>query len=461
MAEEHAERDLANIINAGNLSQESECAFYCCLALPVVGCCFLNAKMILVQQGEYGFSLNNGVPQIYFAGRHFLLSPLNELQGIHNIGKPVIQVGPVTIVRVPIGSIGLAMNNSLAEILLPGVHCRNNAAFNFQNFEKLDKEMIEFGPIKIFIVRSGGVRVCYVNGRVTIFNEGRYAVCSTSFNMAQLIVTQQQNHRFSEHKVMLMGGIRMVVEGLLTYQVNDVEQLIHQLGDRELLRCIEDVSEAELARIFSSVHLEKISASSLQGHSVVGGEAVDASAEGKERAIICQKVIAAIKPILASWGVSVINFQLESTALADRAYAREYEAASLEMAKAQANLRALAAQNELLLSQSRAKAEAQRLQAEGEKAKSVAAAEARAEAVKVEAEATIKVAQSQKEALLIRVGAEADARVLESKSRNDAGEAMNDAFAQKLALSELQVQFGGALEAKNLIMMHEPIKAKH
>jgi hypothetical protein len=72
---------------------------------------------------------------------------------------------------------------------------------------------------------------------------------------------------------------------------------------------------------------------------------------------VCQKVVNYIRPIVTSWGVKIINFQLESTKLADAKYAQEYEEASLKMAKAKANTRALQFENEILLQKARASAD--------------------------------------------------------------------------------------------------------
>jgi len=60
--------------------------------------------------------------------------------------------------------------------------------------------------------------------------------------------TQQQNLKFNKHPVLLDGGISMLVEGLLTFQVTDVEMLICSLGQKDLVRALEDVTEAEIAR---------------------------------------------------------------------------------------------------------------------------------------------------------------------------------------------------------------------
>jgi len=51
---------------------------------------------------------------------------------------------------------------------------------------------------------------------------GRYAVNNPTFDMGSVIDITQENLRFQKHQVLLDGGISMVVEGLLTYQVVDV-----------------------------------------------------------------------------------------------------------------------------------------------------------------------------------------------------------------------------------------------
>lgn len=141
--------------------------FFC--AISVIGGFYLCAKQTLVEQGTYGFALNNGKPHILMAGRHLLTSPLTSFERKVSVGENVIIFGPVSIIRVPAGSFGLAMvsamcatltllltvlslplcqNNSEPEILLPGVHCRTSAAFKFERIESVEKTEIQFGPIK-------------------------------------------------------------------------------------------------------------------------------------------------------------------------------------------------------------------------------------------------------------------------------------------------------------------------
>jgi len=392
--------------------------------------------------------MNNGRPEILMPGRHVLLSPLNKFMGKYSALLDKIVVGPISIIRVPQGSLGFALSNAAPEVLLPGVHARNNANWNFQEIKTIDNELIQVGPVKFLTVKSGAVRVCYLKGKVHIYPEGRYAVNEGTFVVSTLLNTQQQNIRFAQHPVLLDGGISMLVEGLLTYQVVDVELLIKQLGDRDLLRSITDVSKAELSRVFSSIHLEQIS--SAQSHpehvaareakgeidndvkAVLGGQISKKRKEEEEgdssgqRSVICAHVVEYISPITEKWGVKIVNFQLESIKLADASYARDYEQASLSMAKAKASLRAVKAENEIVLNRANAAAQAQRIEAEGKKA-----------------------------ATVISASGEAEARKIEAQARNDAAKSMTDEFARQYALSGQQVEFARALKASVLTVLPE------
>jgi regulator of protease activity HflC (stomatin/prohibitin superfamily) len=438
----------------------------CCMT--GVGCPYVCCRQFLVSRGEYAVALNNGVPEIYFPGRHVLMSPLSELNGIYNSGSDRIVSGPLSIVRVPIGQCGLAFCDGLVQILLPGVHGYNNAAFRFQGLASLDSDLIAHGPIKIFIVRSGYERVCFDNGKVLIFKEGRYAVNSATFTVDKAIDTQMQLLRFDEHQVLLDGGVSLLVQGLLTYQIFSVQTLVYQLGDKDLRRAIEDVTEAELSKVFAAIHLEQISSPVMtEGEVAMGGH--DAGMLGKDlvsnedtvRSRICRRVENDIRPILRAWGATVISFQLESTKLADKKYAAEYEAASLQVAKAKANLRALDAQNEVLIQTSQAQAAAVQIQAQGQKLKSVLEAQAQAAAVTIEAEARVVAAEAQKKALLIAADAQAQARVIEAKSRNEAAQKMTDPFAQKFALSAQSVEFARSLKANVLTVTPDSLVGRN
>jgi regulator of protease activity HflC (stomatin/prohibitin superfamily) len=433
--EPHTSHDLYKYLNKpGETNPLLKMVMRMTCAATGLGLCYLCSKQVLIKEGQYGFNMNNGVPEILLPGRHLLSSPVNSLQSVRSSGDDRIEVGPISIIRVQQGHFGFAMNDGEPEVLLPGLHVRNKAAFKFAFAASAGELMTTFGPVKIFLVRSGTTRVCYNNGKVQIFKEGRYAVNEGTFVAAEIIKTVQQNVRFERHPVLLDGGISMFVEGLLTFQVIDVERLITELGDSDLLHTIKDITKAELARVFSGIHLEQV-ASSHSGeqapptdanNEALLGKKSEVRAEGSAstRTIICDQVLDAVRPMAEGWGVRIINFQLESTKIADQKYAMEYEEASLSLAKAKANRRAIEAQNEILLQKASAAARALNIEAEGKKS-----------------------------AVIIEAHAEAEAMRIKAKGRNDAAHSMEDQFARQLQLSQQQVEFAASLKATHLTVL--------
>lgn len=120
----------------------------------------------------------------------------------------------------------------------------------------------------------------------------------------------------------------------------------------------------------------------------------------------------------------MLNFQLESTKIADTTYAREYEEASLAMAKAKANLRAVEAENTILLQKAKAAADSKIIESEGKG-----------------------------HAIIIEAKSAAQARTIEAEARNEAASLMTNDFGREFALNGMQVDFAGALRANVLTVL--------
>ena len=436
VSKDNEEFDLAKIIqNSASMKVSGSTyvagAALCCV---VVGFCYVPCRIKLIDSGKYGFVVNSGKPYIMFPGWNSLLSPYSTYVDEYDATDSLITVGSVTIVRIPEGSVGLAMNNTQPEVLLPGTHCRNNATFKYKDTKSLDTQFIEFGQIKFLIVQTGYVRICYLNGKALVLPEGRYGINSPYFVVGPLVNTQQQNLKFEKHNVLLDGGINMLVEGLLTYQVTDAECLVKNMGAENLVRSIKDITKAELARVFAIIHLEQISSVSYNETFKDNQNQNPHLAQNETRIKICEEVMRLITPYTNSWGVTIINFQLESTKLSDEKYSHEYESASLTIAKAKAELQANAAQNKILIQRSGAEADALRIKAEGAKTAKLIAADADAKAMMVNADA---VARSM---------------VIEGEGRNKAASSMQDKFGQELALLQEKVKFANGLKATTLVI---------
>lgn len=457
--------DLDKIINKGQKNT--------CLATKLLlgGIFTMPFCSHLVESDEFGFSLMNGRVEFLTPGWHSLAHPFNKYQGAKKANSPLIKVGPVTIIRVPQSQIGLAMCGSEPEILLPGMHCRNDPSFQFKESVSINSDWISYQTIDLLIVKSGTVRISYDKGVVTMLSEGRYAVNSSTFIVGPVVSIQQKNIPFSKHKVLLDGGITMELEGLLTFQLTDVEKLMRQLGDEDtssenkkmslknsnspltlVIRALEDVIKAELARTFAGLHLEQISRGAdtqpdttdfTQATTVVEDETKESllgktsisSKEGATRDWICNHVLEQVSVIAERWGVHLIKFQLESIKVADEKFAREYEAASLAMSKAKANLRALTAENKIKLQTAQAAADAKKIEAEGSKT------------------AVIIEAKAYAESTVIKAKGNAEKFTIEAKGREEAANILTNQFSKDMMMKELDVNLISGLKAQNLTLV--------
>ena len=408
------------------------CGVLCCLTC--IGNLYLYNKTILIPEGHIGFAMNSGKPEILEPGWHCLPSPFVEFKMETPLNTNPIQVGPITIVRITEGCIGTAIENANLEILLPGTHCRRSGTFRFISEHSLSQEIIEFQQIKFLTVLTGFVRICYDNGRARILNEGKYAINTPTFTIGQSISIQQQNLKFDKHNVMLDGGIQMLVEGLLTYQITNVEKLIQNIGPEKVVESLQNVSKAEISKIFSAIHLEQISSISREeakhpklNKTFENEEKPDSEeAQNEIRIKICERVKLLVRPLVSEWGLKILNFQLESLKLTDFKYGQEYEAASLEIAKAKANLKANIAKNEIKISQTEMEAKSLQIKAEGIKKAKIIEAEGNAESMTIEA-----------------------------KARNEASLTMKDNFSKDLMMMQEKVNFARGLKASTLVISEQ------
>jgi len=98
--------------------------------------------MNLIPEGYLGFVMHSGVPEILSPGRYFFSSCFSLFQKTVSQGDMVIECGPISIIRIPQGSVGLAYNNSDPELLLPGRHVRTKSSFKYQSTQSLGSELI-------------------------------------------------------------------------------------------------------------------------------------------------------------------------------------------------------------------------------------------------------------------------------------------------------------------------------
>lgn len=446
--------DVITLVNGKEEQSLHPCSQDC--GWNTMGCvtCFwcCGSFIKLVPAGKYAIMDHSGRPYIIRPGWQFVSHPLRRFVGIYDLSQNLVQRSPVTICRVPVGSLGIANHGSNKVILLPGLHVRVDPTFTFEAFFKVNDKNYESGPIRMFTVNTGHVKICFEKGHVQILPAGRYFVNSANFVISSDIEIQQQSMRFEEHIVLLDGGIRLAVTGLLTYQITSVDDLVKRMGPEDLKRAIQDSGMAELARVFSGIHLEQISSQGSlidenegnnnreeqddSGPSSVIGKVpkkVLKSQEGNNRDLICKEVMAGLQPIVLPWGVTIINFQLELIKIADPKFNQQYEEAGLAIANAKANARAAMVKNEIGIRTKEAEAKALLIETQGQQ---------KAKLLKVETDC---------KAVISTAEAQAKARIIESDAIQESGNKVQSKFAQQTVFMDKQVEFAKHLKLTTLV----------
>jgi len=422
-------KDIEAVIQKSKASGLSCCDLttICLSSITIIGACFACKNTILINSDQYGFIVDSGNVVFLKPGWHYVGYPFMTGLVLHNISSDHIKVNNLQIIRVRQDEVGIGIDNTKLEILLPGTHLRMSGAYVFKGRKKLNEDIVE-GPVKILTVKTGTVSVCYNNGVAEILPQGRYAVNSNGFSIGSTLDITQQNLKFTQHKVLLEGGINMLVEGLLTYQIKDVAKLIKNVKIASLNTYLENIVEADLTKVFSTIHLEQIASTNYNEMKK------NDEKQAETRIFIYESIMKMIKPQADEWGVQILNFQLESTELADKKYASDYENASLQIAKSKAELKAQEAQN--LILRQKAETEAGIAQMNAETAKNVKLIKAKADA----------------DATIMQAEAKAQAIMKEGQAKATAADMMKSPYGQELALMAEKTKIAEGLKIHTLVM---------
>lgn len=424
--------EIVDIERAIQYTKKSGLSFCDVSTMLVTGITLVGLKtvckgLVLIHRDEYGFVVKSGQVIFLKPGWHYIGYPLMSSVIRHAISSDFIKVKNLHIIRIRQDEIGIGFNSTSYEILLPGTHCRVDGAYIFKGRHKLNKDIVE-GPIKLKTVRTGTVCICYNNGIAEILNEGRYIVNSNSYSVGSTLDITQQTLKFKQHKVLLDGGINMLVEGLLTYQIIDVAKMIKNVDVNVIGKYLEEMMQADLTKVFSTIHLEQISSTNYSEMRK------DDDMVSETRLFIYKSIMDMIKPQADDWGIKIINFQLESTQLADREYSLDYEKASLQIAKSKAELKAQEAQNIILKNRAETQANINQIQAETEKKVSLIKAQALAEGLILEAEAR------------------ANAIVKEGEAKAKAADLMKSEYGQTISMLQEKTKIAEGLKIHTLVM---------
>merc|ERR1719421_2182693 len=104
-------------------------------------------SIIRVMPGFVGLATSSKQPVLLGAGLHYISDPSFEWEGTKNVIDSVhIQNGPISLVRVRPGHVGLATINKAPVILDSGMHYIVEPTFELIGVNSVNDDLISLGP---------------------------------------------------------------------------------------------------------------------------------------------------------------------------------------------------------------------------------------------------------------------------------------------------------------------------
>ena len=263
---------------------------------------------------------------------------------------------------VPSGFVRICYDSGKVCVFSVGRYAVNSATFTVSSLISVRDQFLKVDEIEVLL--DGGVSLLVSATMIYRVTDAKRLVTQLSsiaedYSVEPTIHSQSLLEEFESDSEESDSESETSSEGL--FQRNNsieidadaiVDDELDQSQDEILAAAILNTARAALARVFAGVHLEHVSAPASdrilhRSRSLVtaaaGGHAADqesavlggsldiiSSREGAVRQRLCDDARKEIASTAAAWGVEVPYFQVCTTRLADKKYARDYERASLQ-----------------------------------------------------------------------------------------------------------------------------------
>jgi regulator of protease activity HflC (stomatin/prohibitin superfamily) len=318
-------------------------------AASVVGGVYLLARMVLVPDGCVGLSTHNGRPVFLRPGRYTIISPTHSYIEHVSVNQPLIKHGPITIVTINRGELGLSWKNGHQLLLEQGRHILI-APHVYKKSKKISEQFIKLGPLKRILVQQGEVGIGYDTGKLEVLQPGLHIRNSPTYRFRSFVSVQAQVKRLETLKVNTNDGIAINVGAILTYRIDDPAVAFRDVKD--VSQALQDRAEATLTSIFLHHSIDDIaptlpSTQSNRVAAVPGGMEEDDVADDQEKKgrkkgkakekgvtiadtpeetissrfsdIVREAFLSQLKDSVEDWGVTLLDMSIEQLEFNDAA----------------------------------------------------------------------------------------------------------------------------------------------
>lgn len=323
----------------------------------------------LIAEGEIGLCLNNGSPEFLSpGGRHTLWSPFRKFEGTCPLTNKIIRLGPIQIITIDQGEIGLSKRNG-ANIILerPGRYILQSPHV-FEKTVQMNQRYIELGTHRRITVPEGFVAIAFDNGKQFIISpdetkSGPYVTDSPTFSFDPnkgFQSTKIKEIKLETLTVNTKENIAARVDGVIRYHVADPKRAF--FGVEDVHAAIKLQAEATITSVFAQLSIDQISMS-------LSTTSVGKNEENVPDDFIHQATdlfIGEFKNVVEKWGIKLDNLNIFSMEFIDESFRDSLRDRAKQRMETATNLANLNAINEVALKNSEREAKQRLLQADAE-----------------------------------------------------------------------------------------------
>lgn len=342
----------------------------------------------LIKDGELGLSLNNGIPQFLGpGGRHTLWSPFNHFVGKVSLTEKNIRLGPIQIVTIEQGELGLSVKNGKNIILdQPGRYILNSPHV-FVKSVKANERYIELGTHRRITVPEGYIAIAFDRGKQFIISpndtkEGPYITDSPTFNFDPKTGFQSTKKREIKLETLTVNtneNISANVAGVIRYHIADPKKAF--FGIEDVHAAIKLQAEATLTSVFAQLSIDQIG-NSLSSTNVSSFKSKGKMEQGTVPDDFIHKAtdlfIDEFKHVVEKWGVELDNLNIFSMEFTHEGFRETLRSRAQKRMEAATNLANVEAINAAAIKQT-----------ERERQQKIIEAEAKATSLKIIADAEL------------------------------------------------------------------------
>jgi len=170
---------------------------------------FGTMALVRVRPAFIGLGSDNGTPVFLLPGLHLLQATNLQFEGVKSVNDNLIKNGPLNLVRVQPGLVGLAAINGEPVVLESGVHFINEASFVMSpdGFRKMDEKQTQLGQLQIIVVPRGSIAAVLVNGEGHFLLEGRHYISHGRFTLLSMkSASDEYINAGTRHRILVPRG---------------------------------------------------------------------------------------------------------------------------------------------------------------------------------------------------------------------------------------------------------------